>query len=57
MYCIGVLVFGGFAQLIATWLIELTGNASAPALYVIGCGVVSLIGLAMVPETAGKRLD
>lgn len=57
VYCIGVLVFGGFAQLIATWLIELTGNASAPALYVIGCGVISLVGLAMVPETAGKRLE
>jgi MFS family permease len=57
VYCIGVLVFGGFAQLIATWLIALTGNASAPALYVIGCGLISLVGLAMVPETAGKRLD
>ena len=57
VYCIGVLVFGGFAQLIATWLIALTGNASAPALYVIGCGVISLAGLAMVPETAGRRLD
>ena len=57
VYCIGVLIFGGFAQLIATWLIELTGNASAPALYVIGCGLISLVGLAMVPETAGKRLD
>ncbi|RAS03433.1 MFS transporter [Cupriavidus alkaliphilus] len=57
VYCIGVLVFGGFAQLIATWLIGLTGNASAPALYVIGCGLLSLVGLAMVPETAGKRLD
>ncbi|WP_427308138.1 MFS transporter [Cupriavidus sp. H39] len=57
VYCIGVLVFGGFAQLIATWLIELTGNASAPALYVIGCGLISLVGLAMVQETAGRRLD
>jgi MFS family permease len=57
VYCIGVLVFGGFAQLIATWLIDLTGNASAPALYVIGCGVLSLCGLVMVPEKAGKRLD
>ena len=57
VYCIGVLVFGGFAQLIATWLIALTGNASAPALYVIGCGLISLVGLAMVEETAGRRLD
>ncbi|MEK7320605.1 MAG: MFS transporter [Pseudomonadota bacterium] len=57
VYCIGVLVFGGFAQFLATWLIAVTGNANAPALYVIGCGIVSLVGLAMVTETAGKRLN
>ncbi|MGO4811354.1 MFS transporter [Cupriavidus sp. 2MCAB6] len=57
VYCIGVLVFGGFAQFLATWLIDLTGSRNAPALYVIGCGIVSLVGLAMVRETAGKRLD
>jgi len=57
VYCIGVLVFGGFAQFLATWLIAVTGNANAPALYVIGCGVLSLAGLAMVAETAGRRLD
>jgi len=57
VYCIGVLVFGGFAQFFATWLIRLTGNPNAPALYVIGCGLVSLVGLAMVKETAGRPLD
>jgi MFS family permease len=57
VYCIGVLVFGGFAQFLATWLIGVTGSPSAPALYVIACGLVSLVGLAMVPETAGRKLD
>lgn len=57
VYCIGVLVFGGFAQFLATWLIDLTGNCNAPALYVIGCGIASLAGLAMVRETEGKPLD
>ncbi|GAB7540978.1 MFS transporter [Cupriavidus sp. 8B] len=57
VYCIGVLVFGGFAQFLATWLIDLTGNRNAPALYVIGCGIASLVGLVIVRETAGKRLD
>lgn len=57
VYCFGVLVFGGFAQFIATGLIQLTGNPCAPALYVIGCGLLSLFGLVMVKETAGRPLD
>ena len=56
-YALAVAIFGGFAQFFSTELIHLTGNANAPALYVIGCGLVSLIGLAMVPETLGRRLS
>lgn len=56
-YYVAIAVFGGFAQLFSTMLIQVTGNPNAPALYVIGCGVVSLIGLAMVPETLGRRLS
>ena len=56
-YCVAIAIFGGFAQFFSTELIQLTGNANAPALYVIGCGLVSLIGLAMVPETLGRRLS
>lgn len=55
-YYLAIAVFGGFAQLFSTMLMQITGNPNAPALYVIGCGVVSLIGLAMVPETLGRRL-
>ncbi|MCY1518301.1 Proline/betaine transporter [compost metagenome] len=55
-YCVAIAIFGGFAQYFSTRLIQITGDANAPALYVIGCGLVSLIGLAMVPETLGRRL-
>ncbi len=57
VYCFGVLIFGGFAQFFATGLIKLTGNPCAPALYVIGCGLLSLFGWAMVKETAGRPLE
>ena len=56
-YCVAIAIFGGFAQFFSTELIHLTGSPNAPALYVIGCGLVSLIGLAMVPETLGRRLS
>lgn len=56
-YCVAIAIFGGFAQFFSTELIDLTGNANAPAFYVIGCGLVLLIGLAMVPETLGRPLS
>ncbi|MCW3481999.1 MFS transporter [Neisseriaceae bacterium JH1-16] len=57
VYCLGVSVFGGFAQFFATGLISLTGNNNAPALYVMLCLVATLVGLTMVKETAGRPLD
>lgn len=56
-YYVAVVVFGSFAQFFSTILIHLTGNPNSPAFYVIGCGLVSLVGLAMVRETLGKRLS
>ncbi len=57
VYCLGVSLFGGFAQFFATWLIKLTGNNLAPAWYVIGCAVVSLLPLPFIRETARRKLD
>lgn len=57
VYCLGVMVFGGFAQFFASGLIKLTGDPSSPAWYVMACILLSMIGLAMVPETTGKSLD
>jgi MFS family permease len=57
VYCLGVSIFGGFAQFFATWLIQLSGSTLAPAWYLIGCGVVSLLPLPFMRETAGRPID
>ncbi len=41
-YNIAVMLFGGFAQLIVTWLIKVTGSPLAPAYYVMFGAVVGL---------------
>jgi MFS family permease len=48
-YCIGVALFGGFAQFFATGLIGLTGSPNAPAWYLAGAVVLCLVGLKMLP--------
>lgn len=55
-YYVATVIFGSFSQLFSTLMIHLTHNANAPAFYVIACGLLSLAGLAMVPETMGRRL-
>jgi MFS transporter, MHS family, proline/betaine transporter len=57
VYCLGVSIFGGFAQFFATWLIKLLDNPLAPAWYLIGCGAVSLLALPLIREPAGRPLD
>ncbi|MGF6262051.1 MHS family proline/betaine transporter-like MFS transporter [Paraburkholderia youngii] len=57
VYCLGVSIFGGFAQFFATWLIQSSGSNLAPAWYLIGCGVVSLLPLPFMRETAGRAID
>jgi MFS family permease len=55
-YYVAIVVFGSFSQFFSTLLIHFTRDANAPAYYVIGCGLISLVGLAMVPETSHRRL-
>jgi MHS family proline/betaine transporter-like MFS transporter len=45
-YAVGVAVFGGIAPLIHAWLILVTGNPAAPALYIVAAAIVSLVALA-----------
>lgn len=49
-YAVSSIVFGGFAQFFCTLLISVTGSPSAPAFYLIGCGLLSLVGLVLVKE-------
>lgn len=44
-YNIGVMLAGGTAPLIATWLVETTGSANAPALFVVATVLVGAVAL------------
>lgn len=57
VYSFAVMIFGGFAQMIVTWMIDITNNPNAPAFYVISTGLISLLGLCFLKEMAGKPLD
>jgi MFS family permease len=45
IYALGASLFGGTAQLVVTWLIQATGNPSAPAWYLLATSVLTLLAL------------
>jgi MFS family permease len=47
-YNVGVPIFGGFAPLIASWLIAVTGSSLAPSFYLIATSIISLVVLAII---------
>lgn len=49
-YALGVTLFGGTAQFIVTWLVQLTGNPLAPAWYLIIMLSISLLAFIAFPE-------
>lgn len=55
IYAVAIAAFGGTAQLIVTWLIHVTGNALAPAWYMLLATAIGLAAMAMMPETAPDR--
>jgi MHS family citrate/tricarballylate:H+ symporter-like MFS transporter len=58
IYAVAIASFGGTAQMIVTWLIHVTGNALAPAWYLLFATAVGLVAMAMMRETApDKQLD
>jgi MFS transporter, MHS family, citrate/tricarballylate:H+ symporter len=52
IYAVAIASFGGTAQLIVTWMIHATGNALAPAWYMLLATAVGLGAMVMMPETA-----
>ena len=50
-YNISVALFGGTAPYVATWLVARTGNQIAPAYYVIGAAVITLLTVLTMRET------
>jgi MHS family citrate/tricarballylate:H+ symporter-like MFS transporter len=55
IYAVAIAGFGGTAQLIVTWLIHVTGDALAPAWYLLFATAVGLIAMAMMRETAPAK--
>lgn len=48
---IAVMTFGGFGQLIVTWLIHVTGSAMAPTYYLIPTLSISLLAALLLPSS------
>ena len=55
-YNIAVMIFGGFAQFIVTWLIRKTGSPIAPAYYVMAGVLVGLIAACFIREGPRDRV-
>lgn len=56
-YNLAYTIFGGTAPLVATWLISVTGNNVAPALYLIVVSLFALLGGISLRETSRVSLD
>lgn len=54
-YAIGVTVFGGTAQAVVTWIIDVTGDPASPAFYVIVATLIMIVAIALIPETGHGR--
>ena len=54
-YNLGVTLFGGFAPLVLTWLIDKTGSLLSPSLYYIAIAVLSLFGLVVARSRYVER--
>jgi MHS family proline/betaine transporter-like MFS transporter len=56
-YGFAVVLFGGFAPLISTWLVDVTGNPFAPAFYVMAGGAFSAAAVLSMKEYLNAPLD
>jgi MHS family proline/betaine transporter-like MFS transporter len=56
-YGFAVVLFGGFAPLVSTWLVAVTGNPLAPAFYIMAGGAVSAAAILTMREHLNAPLD
>lgn len=56
-FSVGAALAGGTAPYISTWLVATTGNPIAPAFFVIGTGIITLIAAMTMRETRGIALS
>ncbi|MEU6674180.1 glycine betaine/L-proline transporter ProP [Streptomyces sp. NPDC046853] len=55
-YNVSVSLFGGTTPLLASFLVEKTGNTLVPAFYLMVAGVIGLVSTFFLHETAGQPL-
>jgi MFS family permease len=56
IYAVAIAIVGATTQPFVAWLIRLTGDAVAPAYYLIGTSVIGIVAMIMMEETAPARL-
>jgi hypothetical protein len=56
VYAFAISIFGGSTQFSITWLLDVTKNPLAPAFYWTGAGIVGLLAMALVKESAPVKL-
>jgi MFS family permease len=56
IYAVAIATFGGTAQLVVAWLIHVSGNPLAPAWYLLFAGVVGLVAMSLMRETAPVKV-
>ena len=55
-YTLGVVVFGGFAQLVLEWLIDATANQAVPGIYMTATGLITTAALLIIRRTGTRHL-
>ncbi len=55
-YTLGVVVFGGFAQLAMEWMIGVTGDPTVPGIYMAGASLVTVAALLVIGRRVPLRL-
>jgi MFS family permease len=56
VYAVAIASFGGTAQLVVTWLLHVSGDPLAPAWYLLFAGIIGLIAMNLMPETAPVKV-
>jgi MFS transporter, MHS family, citrate/tricarballylate:H+ symporter len=51
VYALAISAFGGTAQFVVTWLIDVTGSPLAPAWYMTAAVLLGLLGVMAMPES------
>jgi len=55
-YNLAVMIFGGFASFIVTWLTATTGSTVAPAFYLIGASIIGVTATLALPNDKPCRI-